>query len=100
MFKFVFKLLGSAVLFKAVNTLQGYLLKPSNFEENVERLDQEEWFSVLRQDFRYDHIIRYNGKVRKFLGDPKNTLRLLESKGEQEKFAALVHQEYTKLMKK
>ena len=100
MLKFVIKLLGSAVLFKAGNQLQNHFLKPSDFEKNLERLDQEEWFDELRKDFRYDHIIRYNAKVRKVIGDSKSIARLLESKEEQESFSGLVQQEYIKLMKK
>ncbi|MDN7245995.1 hypothetical protein QWY16_07125 [Planococcus shenhongbingii] len=100
MFEFVFRILGNAVLFKAGDKLQNVLLSPSNFEKNVERLNEEDWFAAIRQDFRYDHIIRYNSKVRKFLGDTKNTMQLLEYTEEQEKFRDFVHQEYTKLMKK
>lgn len=100
MFKFVFRLLGSAVLLKAGSQLQKFLFKPSDFEKNLERLDQEDWFEELREDFRYDHIIRYNSKVRKVIGDPKILAKLLASKEEQERFSELVHQEYIKLMEK
>ncbi|SDH98266.1 hypothetical protein SAMN04487975_110130 [Planococcus glaciei] len=100
MFKFMFRLLGSAVLFKAGSQLQSFLFKPSDFEKNLERLDQEDWFEELRKDFRYDHIIRYNSKVRKVIGDAKILAKLLASKEEQERFNELVHQEYIKLMEK
>lgn len=100
MLKLVLRLLGSAVLFKAGNQLQSYLLKPSDFEKNMERLNQEEWFAELRRDFRYDHILLHNTKVKKSLGDAKYIGRLVESKEEQQKFTDLVQQEYIKLMKK
>ncbi|TWT09349.1 hypothetical protein [Planomicrobium sp. CPCC 101079] len=96
MFEFIIRVIGSLLIFKAEQKVVDYLLEPSTFEKNVVRLKQEEWFSLLVSDYRYEHTIRYNSKVKQFLEDPHNADRLVNDQEEQKKFVALVHRERAK----
>jgi hypothetical protein len=96
MLEFLVRIIGSLLIFKVEQKVVGYLLEPSQFEKNIGRLEQEDWFSSLMLDYRYAHTIRYNSKVKKRLEDEKTIDLLLGDREEQKKFAAQVHREYAK----
>ncbi len=97
MLEFLIRIVGSLLVFKVEQKVVDYLLEPSQYEKNVERLKQEEWFSVLMADYRYEHIIRYNREVKQLLEDPQHVERLADNGEERKKFVAYIHREYAKL---
>ncbi|MGO1058838.1 hypothetical protein ACTL32_06910 [Planococcus sp. FY231025] len=100
MLKFIASAVGGVLLLKAGGTIESYLASPSKLNANLEKLDQEVWFRTLREDYRYNHIIEHNGKIRKYLSNEKNADLLLEDNKEQERFTALVHEEFELLLKR
>lgn len=100
MFKFIASAVGGVLLLKAGGTIESYLAAPSKLEGNLEKLDAEEWFQGLREDYRYNHIIEHSGKIKKHLSNDKYVGLLLGNLDEQNKFIALVHEEFELLLKR
>jgi hypothetical protein len=100
MLKFIASAVGGVLLLKAGGSLESYLASPSKLEGNLEKLNGEEWFRNLRQDYRYDHIIGHSGKVRKYLSNEKYVGMLLENPDEQKEFIGLVQEQFELLLKR
>lgn len=100
MLKFIASAVGGVLLLKAGGTIESYLASPSKLNSNLQKLDEEQWFRKLREDYRYNHIIEHNGKIRKYLSDDKNAGLLLVDPEEQQKFTALVQEELEALLKR
>lgn len=100
MLKFIASAVGGVLLLKAGGTIESYLASPSKLNSNLQKLDEEQWFRKLREDYRYNHIIEHNGKIRKYLSDDKNVGLLLVDPEEQQKFTALVQEELEALLKR
>lgn len=100
MLKFIASAVGGVLLLKAGGTIESYLASPSKLNSNLQKLDEEQWFRKLREDYRYNHIIEHNGKIRKHLSDDKNAGLLLVDPEEQQKFTALVQEELEALLKR
>jgi hypothetical protein len=66
----------------------------SKLEKNIDELKEEEWFSNLNIDVRYNYIIWHNKKVKHFLRKPENIKILKSSEEEREKFIQLVIEEH------
>lgn len=100
MLKFIATAVGGVLLLKAGGTIDSYLASPSKLHANLQKLEEEQWFQKLREDYRYNHIIEHNGKVRKYLSNDKNAGVLLVDAEEQQKFIALVEEELEALLKR
>lgn len=70
----------------------------SKLEKNIGELRGEDWFSQLDKDVRYNYIIWYNKKVKRFLSKPENIKLLKSSEEERERFIALVIKEHKKFV--
>lgn len=100
MLKFIASAVGGVLLLKAGGTIESYLAAPSKLAVNLEKLDKEEWFKKLREDYRYNHIIEHSGKIQKYLSNEKHVGMLVKDPNEQEKFISLVHEEFEALLKR
>ncbi|MDX1699230.1 MAG: hypothetical protein R3250_01370 [Melioribacteraceae bacterium] len=88
MLEFIFGLIAEAFLF--------FFVPKSKFDKNVEKLKQEEWFSNLEQDYRYNYIIWNSRKVKRYIAKSSNLAILLKDNQEQKKFTELIKQEHIK----
>jgi hypothetical protein len=70
----------------------------SKLEKNIGELRGEDWFSQLDKDVRYNYIIWYNKKVKRFLSKPENIKLLKSSEEGRERFIALVIKEHKKFV--
>ncbi len=70
----------------------------SKLEKNIGELRGEDWFSQLDKDVRYNYIIWYNKKVKRFLSNPENIKLLKSSEEERERFISLVIKEHKKFV--
>lgn len=100
MLKFIASAVGGVLLLKAGGTIESYLAAPSKLEGNLEKLDAEEWFQHLREDYRYNHIIEQNMKIKKQLSNEKYVGLLMSDQGEQNRFILQVHEEFESLLKR
>jgi hypothetical protein len=78
--------------------LAGHLIPSpeAKFEKHIIRLKEEDWFSELDKDYRYEYIIHQNRRVRRFLCSEKNIKLILSMDEEREKFINLVKEEHVK----
>jgi hypothetical protein len=70
----------------------------SKLEKNIDELKEEEWFSNLNQDVRYNYIIWHNKKVKHYLRKTENIKVLKSSADEREKFILLVIKEHKRFV--
>ncbi len=92
MMEFLFELIGEI--------LMGLIPTPkSKMEKNMEKLKQEKWFLSLWQDYRYQHILFHNKKVKRTLRNNQLVDQLLTIAHEREKFIELVKHEHEKYVK-
>ena len=68
----------------------------SKLEKNIGELRGEDWFSQLDKDVRYNYIIWYNKKVKRFLSNEKNIKMITSMDFERENFIHLVKEEHAK----
>ena len=88
------------ILIDLVAEIIGYfipkLAPKTKFENNINRLKEEAWFSSLEEDYRYGYIIYQNRTVKRFLGNNNNVKMVLSMDEEREKFIRLVKEEHEK----
>jgi hypothetical protein len=89
-FVFLFELVADALLF--------FYNPKSKLEKNIDILGNEKWFSKLKDDYRYSHIIWNNRKVKRILVKSENIELLLKNETEREKFIQLVEKEHRKFV--
>jgi hypothetical protein len=70
----------------------------SKLEKHIEELKEDEWFSQLNKDVRYNYIIWHNKKVKRYLKKPENIKILKSSEWEREKFIQLVIEEHKRFV--
>jgi hypothetical protein len=73
-----------------------HLLSKSKFEKHIIRLREEDWFSSMEKDYRYEYIIHNNSKVKRFLSSEKNVKMITSMDDEKEKFISLVKEEHAR----
>lgn len=71
--------------------------KKTEFDENIEELNKEEWFSQLYNDFRYRHIISETWKVSRYLNKKENAQLLVNNQQERENFIRWVKDEHERI---
>jgi hypothetical protein len=71
----------------------------SKLEKLMLRLREEEWFSTLENDYRYEYIIHNNSRVKRFLSNERNVKMITSMDVEKERFISLVKEEHAKFTK-
>jgi ribosomal protein L20A (L18A) len=80
------------------NALFYFYTPKSKLEKNIEKLNNEKWFSTLYDDFRYSYIIWNNKKVKRFLVKSENVELLIRNELERDKFIRLIKHEHAKFV--
>lgn len=68
--------------------------KDIKFVEHLHILLNEEWFHQLYNDYRYEYIIKFNKKVRKYLLNKENIDSLVREPKEKDSFVTWVKTEH------
>jgi hypothetical protein len=87
---FIFEIVANAFFY--------FFIPKSKFEKNIDKLQNEDWFSTLDRDHRYGYIIWSNRKVKRFLIKTENVELIMRNESAREKFIDLIKEEHDKFV--
>ncbi|MGM0922633.1 MAG: hypothetical protein ACQEWW_15680 [Bacillota bacterium] len=89
MFSFIFELI--AGLFGSI----GYsdTLNTKKIDQNIERLNQHDWFKKIYEDEKYHRLFFVNKRLRSYLQSTISVRKIIRSKEEQRKLLLIIEKQ-------